>query len=209
MGNLGLGVGHGARAAAPPPIPVDRPCARRACARHHPRLRRICGGVQISVASAVDHGQGLPAGNPPLQLRHRCTYSRGDRGQRRAGRPDPRRRRLGPSTPGQTVARSASCCWRHPAGPAADGDLHGHGRDLDPLQAAFAAQIRRTPPGASTRLDLVGTRPMLFIVFVEHRQNVFGVCLRPRRPLPDRRCAPSPSARAVAPFARQRATFES
>ena len=135
MGNLGSVSGM-ARDALRRRLFLDRPCARRARARDDPRLRRICGGVGIERRVGGDHGQGLPAGDAPLQLQPSPRHRR-DRRRRHARHSDPAEHRLRDLRAAHRAVDRQAPARGHPAGPAADRDLHGHGRDLDALQAAL------------------------------------------------------------------------
>ena len=134
-GQSRLGVGHGARSLCRR-LFLDRPRARRARARHHPRLRRLCRGVGIERGLGGDHGQGLPAGDAALQLQPPALHRR-DRRRRHARHPDPAEHRVRDLRAAHRAVDRQAAARRHSARPAADRDLHGHGRDLDALQAAI------------------------------------------------------------------------
>ena len=117
-GQSRLGVGHGARPLCRR-LCLDRPCARRARARHHPRLRRICRGVGIERRLGGDHGQGLPAGDAALQLQPPARHRR-DRRRRHARHPDPAEHGVRDLRAAHRAVDRQAAAGRHPAGPAAD-----------------------------------------------------------------------------------------
>ena len=121
------------------------------------RLRRLCRGVGIERRVRGDHGQGLPAGDGALQLQPPACHRR-DRGRRHARHPDPAEHGVRHLRAAHRAVDRAAAARRHPARPAADGDLHGDDHDLDALQAALR------PAGPARQLEergasLVARRP--------------------------------------------------
>ena len=140
MGNLGVGVRDGARPLFRR-LCVDRPLARRARARHHPRVRRLCRRIGLQRRVGRHHGQGVPARDAALQLRS-PPLDRHHRGRRHARHPDPAEHRVRHLRVAHRAVDRTAAAGRHPARPAAHRHLHDHGRDLD----AFQARIRPARP---------------------------------------------------------------
>ena len=148
-GQSRLGVRNGARSLCRR-LFLDRPCARRARPRHHPRLRGLCRGLRIERRLGGDHGQGLPARDAALRLQPSPLHRR-DRGRRHARHPDSAEHGFRHLRAAHRAVDRPAAARRHPAGAAAHGHFHGHGRDLDALPPAiWSARAARDLEGAQT-----------------------------------------------------------